>query len=55
MRVNTEESIRLGERIYRRFGSWEAAREASRLHDGVYLVPAADHRQDDKKDDAAAA
>lgn len=48
MRVNTEESTKLGERIHGRFGSWEAARRASRLRNGVYLVPADDNKQEQK-------
>lgn len=54
MRVNTEESIKLGERIHGRFGSWEAARKASQLRDGVYLVPDHDQPQEQKSRTAAA-
>lgn len=49
MRVNTERSIKLGERIHGRFGSWEAARKAARLRDGAYVVPASDEYGVDKK------
>ena len=55
MRVNTKESIKLGERIHGRFGSWEAARKASRLMDGVYLVPAIAEKQELKRQTAATA
>lgn len=55
MRVNTEESVKLGERIHGRFGSWEAARKASRLRNGVYLVPADDDKQEQKRQTAATA
>lgn len=55
MRVNTDESIKLGERIHGRFGSWEAARKASRLRDGVYLVPAESEKQERKRQTAATA
>ena len=55
MRVNTEESINLGERIHGRFGSWEAARKASRLRNGVYLVPVDDDKQEQKRQTAATA
>jgi hypothetical protein len=48
MRVNTEQSIKLGERIYEEFGSWEKARKAARLQDGVYVLPA--RRKDDHQD-----
>jgi hypothetical protein len=40
MRGNTAESIKLGDRIHGRSGSWEAARKASRLCDRVYVIPA---------------
>jgi hypothetical protein len=39
MRINTDHSIRLGEQLYDRFGSWEKLRQASRYEDGVYIVP----------------
>ena len=39
MRINTAASIKLGERIHRRFGSWEAARNAARIRDGAYILP----------------
>jgi hypothetical protein len=55
MRVNTKESIKLGERIHGRFGSWEAARKASRLRDGVYLVPADAEKQESKRQTAPTA
>lgn len=55
MRVNTEESIKLGERIHGRFGSWEAARKAARLRDGVYVVPAADDTAEQKRQASTAA
>ena len=55
MRVNTEESIKLGERIHGRFGSWEAARKAARLRDGVYVVPAGDDATEQKRQASAAA
>ncbi len=39
MRVNTVKSIELGESIHEEFGSWEEARKAARLRDGVYVLP----------------
>lgn len=43
MRVNTVESIELGQKIHDRFGSWEAARAAAQVRDdGAYVVPAND-------------
>jgi hypothetical protein len=48
MRVNTEQSIKLGERIYEEYGSWENARKAARLQNGVYVLPA--RPKDDQQD-----
>jgi hypothetical protein len=39
MRINTAASIELGRRVHRRFGSWEAARNAAYLRDGAYILP----------------
>ena len=39
MRVNTVESIKLGESIYNEFGSWQKARSAATLRGGVYVLP----------------
>jgi hypothetical protein len=50
MRINTEESIKLGEMLHERFGSWEAVRRAAELKDGVYVVPADDHPQSPERD-----
>jgi hypothetical protein len=38
MRVNTAKAIQLGESIHKEFGSWEKARQASQLRDGVYVL-----------------
>jgi hypothetical protein len=42
MRVNTVESIKLGESIYKKFGSWQNARRAATLRGGVYVLPSKD-------------
>lgn len=41
MRVNTDRSIRLAEKVHAHFGSWAKVREASRIEDGAYVVDAA--------------
>lgn len=38
MRVNTAKSLRLGARVKRRYGSWDAVKAASRLENGIYVV-----------------
>ncbi len=39
MQLNTEESIDLGRRVHRTFGSWKKAREAAtKTDDGVYRI-----------------
>ena len=48
MRVNTEQSIKLGERIYEEYGSWEKAIKAAQLRDGVYVLPA--RRKDEQQE-----
>jgi len=40
MRVNTSESIALGERVHKEFGSWAKARQTAILRDGVYVLRA---------------
>jgi hypothetical protein len=40
MRVNSSEAIKLGESIHEEFGSWNKARKAAQLRDGVYVLPA---------------
>jgi hypothetical protein len=39
MRVNSFEAIKLGESIHEEFGSWDKARKAAQLRDGVYVLP----------------
>lgn len=39
MRVNSSEAIKLGESIHDEFGSWDKARKAAQLRDGVYVLP----------------
>lgn len=41
MRVNTAKSIQLGERIHDAYGNWDTALKASKLRDGVYVLPVA--------------
>lgn len=39
MQLNTEQSIDLGRRVHRVFGSWKKAREAAtKTDDGVYRI-----------------
>ena len=39
MQLNTEESIDLGRRVHRTFGSWKKAREAAvKTDDGIYRI-----------------
>ena len=38
MRINSSESIALGERIHNQYGSWQKARQAANLQDGVYVL-----------------
>ena len=39
MQLNTAQSIDLGRRVHRAFGSWKAAREAAvKTADGVYRI-----------------
>lgn len=46
MRINTDKSIKLGERIYDKFGSWDAVRKAADVKDGAYVVrPDGPHRE----------
>lgn len=46
MRINTDQSIKLGQRLYARYGSWEAVRQASKMRDGAYIVPAEPDQRD---------
>ena len=48
MRVNTANSIALGERVHKEFGSWAKARKTAVLRDGVFVLraKAADNEPD---------
>jgi hypothetical protein len=40
VRINTEKSLQLARYVKRKFGTWKAVRNASRVENGVYAVPA---------------
>ncbi len=48
MRVNTSTSMRLARRIKRRYGTWQAVRQASHVENGIYVVGASAASDNDK-------
>lgn len=48
MRVNTSNSMRLARRVKRRYGTWQAVRQASRVENGIYVVSASAASDNDK-------
>ena len=51
MRLNTRKSMKLARRVKRRYGTWQAVREASRVQNGVFIVEAQPKQQEPEQAD----